>query len=65
MPVTVGALAGSLKQLNRLWPRAISGSPRAQRADQKFAPSCSDAHERSQGLWRHPMFGAIFDEIRS
>jgi len=36
------------------------------RAGQKFAPSCVDAHERlSQRLWRHPMFGAIFHEIRS
>jgi hypothetical protein len=36
------------------------------RAGQKFAPFCSDAHERlSQELWRRPMFGAIFDEIHS
>jgi hypothetical protein len=66
MPAKIGALAGSFKQLNRLWPKAVSARRAHNREDQKFAPSCSDAHERlSQALWRHPMFGAIFDEIRS
>ena len=56
MPVTVAHWRGR--------PKAVSARCVRNRADQKFAPSCSDTHERlPEELWRRPMIGAIFHEI--